>query len=101
VVITGCLLQPAEMRYSPAGIPIARALLEHESEQEEAGVKRWIRFRVGIRASGAPIAEQLTELEVGAKIKVAGMLLRSRQPDADTHPLIISIGRLERLPTDS
>ena len=97
VELTGRLVDPADLRHSPAGVPIARALLEHESSQLEAGVERWVRFRVGLRSSGSPIAETLSELTVGELVSVAGLMLRARQRDAETDPLIISVKRLKRL----
>jgi primosomal replication protein N len=97
VELTGRLVDAAELRHSPAGVPIARALLEHDSEQSEAGARRAIRFRVGLNAAGAGIAESLAQLGAGDPIRVRGILRRSRQRNAETDPIIISVSRVERL----
>ncbi|TVO62044.1 primosomal replication protein N [Spiribacter vilamensis] len=99
VELTGWLVDAAELRHSPAGVPIARGLIEHESQQTEAGASRPIRFRVGVSAAGTPLAERLTDLPVGASIRVSGYMRRSRQRTPETDPIIISISRFERLQT--
>ncbi len=97
VELTGVLVDTATLRHSPAGVPIARGLLEHESAQVEAGSERWVRFRVGLRAAGSPQAEALEAMPSGSRIKIAGILLRSRQRSPEVDPIIISIRRIERL----
>lgn len=97
VELTGRLVDAVELRHSPAGVPIARALVEHESPQLEAGIERWVRFRVGLRAAGSPVAETLESVHAGEMIRVTGVLLRSRQRNEDTDPIIISVRRLSRL----
>ncbi|MDN5851203.1 MAG: primosomal replication protein N [Nitrococcus sp.] len=96
VTLAGTLVAPAWVRYSPAGIPIARFLLEHVSEQSEADVSRPTRFRIGVRASGRPLAESMQGVPPGACLRVVGFLIRSRQRSGD-YPLIISASEVERL----
>lgn len=96
VALTGTLMAPARIRYSPAGIPIARFLLEHASEQSEAGVSRPTRFRIGVRASGRPLAETVQGVPPGVCLRVVGFLIRSRQQSGD-YPLIISASEIEQL----
>lgn len=95
-MITGVLVEPSRLRYSPAGIPIARFLLEHDSEQCEAGRRRALRLRVGVRAAGRELAEPLEKLPAGAALRVTGHLVRARQQTGDSR-LIISASRIERL----
>lgn len=97
VELTGWLVEAAGLRHSPAGVPIARGLIEHESQQTEAGASRPIRFRVGVSAAGTPLAEQLNELPAGSPVRVSGYMRRSRQRRPDTDPIIISVSRLERM----
>ena len=97
VELTGRLVEKTELRHSPAGVPIARALMAHESAQTEAGVERRVRFLVGLRAAGSPLAETLDGIAVGDSIAVDGVLLRSRQRGPDTDPIIISVSHVERL----
>lgn len=99
--LTGVLVEPAAIRHSPAGVPIARCLLEHESEQTEAGVRRTLRFRVGVRAAGETVADALAGLPAGSEVRVTGVLLRSRQRGVETDPIIISASRIERLGPES
>lgn len=94
--MSGVLVEPPQVRYSPAGIPIARFLLEHDSEQREAGARRPVRFRVGVRAAGRELAEPLDGLPAGTALRVSGHLVRARQRTGDSR-LIISAGRIERL----
>lgn len=98
VELTGWLVEAAELRHSPAGVPIARGLIEHESQQSEAGADRPIRFRVGLSAAGSPLAEQLRALPTGTPARFSGYLRRSRQRTPETDPIIISVSRFERLP---
>ena len=96
VMLTGVLAAPAQLRYSPAGIPIARFLLEHVSEQTEAGALRSVRLRIGVRAAGRPLAESIHSIPCGTGLRVVGFLIRSRQRSGE-YPLIISASQVERL----
>lgn len=96
VMLTGILAAPAQLRYSPAGIPIARFLLEHVSEQAEAGALRRVRLRIGVRATGRPLAESIPAIPCGSGLRVVGFLIRSRQRGGE-YPLIISASQVERL----
>lgn len=100
VRLTGVLVEPAAVRHSPAGVPIARCLLEHESEQVEAGGRRPIRLRVGVRAAGEDTATVLAGLPAGSSVRVTGFLVRSRQRGVETDPIIISASRIERLASE-
>ncbi|WP_435101485.1 primosomal replication protein N [Arhodomonas sp. AD133] len=93
VRLTGRLCEAAQLRYSPAGVPIARFLLEHESIQEEGGMNRPIRMWVGVRAAGDPIARQVSAWPEGTQVTVVGFLARARQRDGDNR-LIISAVRV-------
>ncbi|MCS4505150.1 Primosomal replication protein N [wastewater metagenome] len=93
VCITGRLVDAVQLRYSPAGVPIARLLIEHESRQVEAGVERPIRFRVGVRAAGAVLAPEAGDWPPGTAVTVEGFLARARQRDGDSR-LIISAERI-------
>lgn len=96
VALTGTLITPAQIRYSPAGIPIAHFLLEHVSSQSEAGVLRPVHLRIGVRASGQSLAESMQEVLPGTGLRVVGFLIRTRQRSGE-YPLIISANRVERL----
>ncbi|MGD8709218.1 MAG: primosomal replication protein N [Ectothiorhodospiraceae bacterium] len=96
VEIVGTVVEAPKVRYSPAGIPIARFLLEHSSEQMEAGTRRQLSFRVGVRAAGTSLVDVVNGLPAGSDLRVMGHLARARQRAGDTR-LIISAARIERL----
>lgn len=74
VVISGQVAKLYEVRTTPAGIPITRFVLEHQSEQSEAELKRNIHCQVFIIASGKKLANQLKKLAVGQEITIEGYL---------------------------
>ena len=63
-----------DTRHTPAGIPITRFVLEHQSEQSEADLKRNIRCQVFIVASGKKLRNQTRDLSAGQAITVEGYL---------------------------
>jgi len=63
-----------DTRHTPAGIPITRFVLEHQSEQSEADLKRNIRCQVFIVASGKKLRNQTRDLSAGQTITVEGYL---------------------------
>ena len=83
LVITGQLHKVAELRTTPAGIPIARFVLAHRSRRTEAGQMREVECRLGVVASGAPLAAAVKALPAGTWLRVAGFLNRAgyRAPD--------------------
>ncbi|HOY69807.1 MAG TPA: primosomal replication protein N [Methylotenera sp.] len=61
----------APLRYTPAGIPLLSVVLQHVSEQVEAGMRRRVACEVN-----AVILGDLTKvnLQVGAHIQASGFL---------------------------
>lgn len=74
VIVGGVVVKLYEVRHTPAGIPITRFVLEHQSEQSEADLKRNIRCQVFIIVSGKNLHRILKNLEVGQQITVEGYL---------------------------
>lgn len=74
LILAGEIVSLDPARYSPAGIPIARALLRHESRQ--SGQK--LQCELMIAAQGE-IAEKLEKLKPGMRIRVAGPITRASQ----------------------
>lgn len=74
VSISGLLAKVYDTRYSPAGIPITRFILEHQSAQSEAGLNRKIYCKVLIIVAGNTMHENLNRLNVGDQILVEGYL---------------------------
>jgi len=46
------IAEKSALRYTPAGIPIATAVLMHSSEQTQAGTQRQIEFEISAIAAG-------------------------------------------------
>jgi primosomal replication protein N len=77
LVIAGQVAGPHATRYSPAGLPITRFVLEHHSRQVEAAQPREARCRLQVLAAGDPLAQQARQLAPGALVRVRGFLCRA------------------------
>lgn len=77
LVIEGLVVQPPETRISPAGIPISRFAIEHQSLCEEAGMPREVRFRIGVVASGRSLQVLIAELTDGSRVRIRGFIARA------------------------
>ncbi len=97
VIFTGVLVDRVSLRESPAGIPIARFALDHQSEQIEAGVPRSQTLRLGVRATGKALCEGLGQLPAGTPLEVRGYLARTDQ--REDYKLILCARRITRLDT--
>ncbi len=65
------------IRYTPAGIPLLSFVLQHASEQTEAGLKRKVECEVNAVALGN-IATELanSNIQLGSNIKAKGFLAK-------------------------
>jgi primosomal replication protein N len=80
-------LQP--IRYTPAGIPLLSFVLQHASEQIEAGLKR----KVECEVSAVVIGELAkSNIQLGSAIKAKGFLAKR---SAKSTQLVIHIEKLE------
>ena len=77
VDLTACIAEASPLRYTPAGIPAANFVLEHESEIVEAGVTRQVKLTVRAVAFGA-LAEQTGRLTLGTVFRFTGFLINAR-----------------------
>ncbi len=66
------------LRYTPAGIPIVAATLQHESAQEEAGISRQVAFEMQALAAGQ-IAALLEQMEMGVPYRFRGFMARKNR----------------------
>jgi len=73
VWITGVLAERQPLRYTPAGIPVTELVIQHQSEQVEAGVSRKIECEVRAVALGL-IAEKLSKVGTETRLSAAGFL---------------------------
>ena len=63
------------LRYTPAGIPIVTARLQHQSEQTEAGMQRQVEFEIAALAAGE-ISGALNKAALGEVFRLTGFLAR-------------------------
>ncbi len=77
------------VRYTPAGIPLLSFVLQHASEQVEAGLKRKVECEVNAVALGN-LAKQ--NIQLGANIKAKGFLTKR---SAKSTQLVLHIEKLE------
>ena len=83
LVLTGIITRKPATRTSPAGIPVSRFGLEHQSRQLEAGVERTVQCWVRVVASGAALQDSIRRLEQGSRVRVTGFLARRSHRDPE------------------
>lgn len=80
--MSGQLCEKKARRYTPAGLPVVEARVDHESSVREAQIDRTVKFEVRVKAVG-PIAERLEAVPLGQSLRMKGFLapvrLHSRQ----------------------
>jgi len=92
LVISGVLIQVDLVRYSPAGVPIAEAVILHRSSQAVASQTRQVECELTVQASGS-LASQLAQLVVGTQVKLEGALNRRSM---NSRQLILILNRIEK-----
>ena len=80
------------MRYSPAGVPIAEAVMLHRSSQSVAGQTRQVECELTVQANGS-LAGQLAQLATGTQVKLEGALNRR---SVNSRQLILILNRIEK-----
>lgn len=80
------------MRYSPAGVPIAEAVILHRSTQAVAAHTRQVECELTVQASGA-LATQLAQLHSGTQVNLEGALNRR---SVKSRQLILILNRIEK-----
>ena len=73
LMLSGIVIGLEPMRYTPAGLPLLSFVLQHVSEQTEAGLKRKVECEVNAIAIGN-IAK--TNIQIGDNIKAKGFLAK-------------------------
>lgn len=89
--LTGEVVQIAELRYTPAGIPLLSFVVRHLSEQIEAGMKRKVECEVPVVAMSG-LAEKSQGIKEGTSVKVSGFLARRSLKSTQ---LVLHINQLE------
>jgi primosomal replication protein N len=100
LVLSGAVLRRPERRVSPAGIPIARFLLDHRSRQQEAGMTREVQCRIRVVASGVALQGFMQRLQTGSRVRVEGFLSRAGYRDPH-HALELHAQHIELLEPQS
>ena len=75
VQVVANIVEREVLRYTPAGIPIVSARLQHASTQVEAGIERVIEFEIAAIAAGE-ISGRFSQTELGALFSFTGFLAR-------------------------
>ena len=92
LLISGVLVQVDPVRYSPAGVPIAEAVVHHRSSQTVATQARQVECELTVQASG-PLAAPLAQLAAGTQVKLEGALNRR---SVNSRQLILILNRIEK-----
>lgn len=90
--ISGVLIRVDPLRYSPAGVPIAEAVVRHSSCQDVAGQNRQVECELTVQASDA-LALRLAQLPQDAQVKLEGALNRRSM---NSRQLILILNRFEK-----
>jgi primosomal replication protein N len=88
LTLSGVVISLEPIRYTPAGIPLLSFVLQHVSEQTEAGLKRKVECEVNAVALG-DIAKQ--NIQLGSNIKAKGFLAKR---SAKSTQLVLHIQQL-------
>ena len=83
-LLTARISEISALRHTPAGIPAIDLLLEHESEQAEAGSTRQVAMAMKAVAFGA-VAEALAAQKMGSQWRFDGFLAAAR---GGKHPVL-------------
>jgi primosomal replication protein N len=78
IVLSGVMRNPQPIRYSPAGVPVLRFELQHQSRQAEANTALRVSVIMRVQAAGE-LAREIQRFAEGAEIVVKGFLARSSQ----------------------
>ena len=93
-MMAGLLGDKPETRYSPAGVPITRFTLRHESQQQEAGMQRQVICNIGVIASGEELLKATRGLLGGEQVRVSGFLSRANNRQGENR-LILHAEQIE------
>ena len=76
LILSGQVAGVCETRLTPAGVPISRFLLDHQSGQIEAGLPRQVRCGIPVLACGEALTRIAEQLPPGAPVRVQGFVSR-------------------------
>jgi len=96
LAIAGRICTEPDTRVSPAGVPITRFTLEHESQQPEAGGNRQVRCRIRVVAAGPEWQQVAQQPRNGDRIRVEGFVSQAGYRSAE-FSLVLHAQRIEVL----
>jgi len=76
--VVASIMEKGVLRYTPAGIPIASAILTHSSQQTEANTKRLVEFEISAIAAGE-ISKRFMDIELGVVMAFTGFVSRKNR----------------------
>jgi primosomal replication protein N len=76
--LTASVIERDVLRYTPAGIPVVNAVIAHESEQIEAGIKRLVGLEMTALAAGK-VAERFNQTALGTVFRFTGFIARKNR----------------------
>jgi len=88
LALAGQVCRQPETRYSPSGIPITRFVLEHQSQQQEAGLARHAYCRIEVLAAGDVLSKIARALLPGTPVRVEGFLAERRTAQGNRRLMI-------------
>ncbi|MBX9900050.1 MAG: primosomal replication protein N [Burkholderiaceae bacterium] len=91
--LVASILEKSALRYTPAGIPIANAVLAHRSQQIQANALRDAEFEIVAIAAG-DISKRFLELELGVTSEFTGFLVRKNR---NSKSLVFHITNFEKI----
>lgn len=98
ILLGGVIVRVDETRYSPAGVPITRLILDHRSVQQEADLPREARCRLPVMICGQALQPLLQSLSPGHGIRVRGFLARADHRRGESQ-LVLHATEIEPLHT--
>lgn len=93
IELHGSLASREALRYSPAGIPILSASLQHASDQQEAGTQRKVELEISAVFAGR-LAESADRVPLGTQLRVAGFLAPRRR---SSRQLVLHVTEFESI----
>ena len=72
---TASIAERDSLRYTPAGIPMVSARLQHQSKQMEAGIERLVELDIAALAAGE-ISGRFSQAALGGTFHFTGFLAR-------------------------
>jgi primosomal replication protein N len=91
LTLSGVVISLEPIRYTPAGIPLLSFVLQHASEQTEAGLRRKVECEVNAVILG-DLAK--SSIQLGSSVNVKGFLAKR---SAKSTQLVLHIEKIEKI----